>query len=55
MQTSTMKACFLIVECSLSYAKKVQTSTMKACFLIVECSLSYAKVREKSEKTRKMI
>ena len=38
-----MKACFLIAECSLSYAKIMQTSAMKACFLIAECSLFYAK------------
>ena len=39
-----MKACFLIAECSLSYAKIVPTSAMKACFQIAECSLSYAKI-----------
>ena len=39
-----MKACFLIAECSLSYAKIVQTSAMKASFQIAECSLSYAKI-----------
>ena len=44
MQTSAMKACFLIAECSLSSAKIMQTSAMKACFLIAECSLSYAKI-----------
>ena len=32
MQTSTMKACFQIVECSFSSVKKMQTSTMKAAF-----------------------
>ena len=41
-----MKACFLIAECSLSYAKIVPTSAMKACFLIAECSLSYAKIQQ---------
>ena len=44
MQTSAMKACFQIAECSLSYAKIMQTSAMKACFQIAECSLSYAKI-----------
>ena len=45
MQTSAMKACFQIAECSLSYAKIMQTSAMKACFQIAECSLSYAKLQ----------
>ena len=44
VQVSALKACFLIAECSLSYANIVQVSAMKACFLIAECSLSYAKV-----------
>ncbi len=47
-----MKACFLIAECSLSYAKIMQTSAMKACFLIAECSLSYAKIALLSEKSQ---
>ena len=46
-----MKACFLIAECSLSYAKIMQTSAMKACFQIAECSLSYAKILQNREKT----
>ena len=45
MQTSAMKACFQIAECSLAYAKIMQTSAMKACFQIAECSLAYAKIR----------
>ena len=44
MQMRAMKACFLIAECSLSYAKIMQMSAMKACFLIAECSLSYANI-----------
>ena len=32
MQTSTLKACFQIAECSLAYAKIMQTSAMKAAF-----------------------
>ena len=41
---SAMKTCFLIAECSLSYAKIMQMSAMKTCFHIAECSLSYAKI-----------
>ena len=44
MQTSAMKTCFQIAECSFSYAKKMQTSAMKTCFQIAECSFSYAKL-----------
>ena len=44
MQTSAMKTCFCIAECSLFYAKIMQTSAMKACFCIAECSLFYAKI-----------
>ena len=47
MQTSAMKTCFQIAECSLSYAKIMQTSAMKTCFQIAECSLSYAKRMKK--------
>ncbi len=47
-----MKACFLIPECSLLYAKVMQTSGMKACFLIPECSLPYAKVMQFALKTK---
>ena len=50
MQTSVMKACFLIAECSLPYAKTMQTSVMKACFQIAECSLPYAKKQKKLQK-----
>ena len=32
MQTSAMKACFQIAECSFSSVKKMQTSAMKAAF-----------------------
>ncbi len=39
-----MKACFLIAECRLTYAKSMPTSAMKACFLIAECRLTYAKI-----------
>ena len=39
-----MKACFLIAERSLAYAKTVPVSAMKACFLIAERSLAYAKL-----------
>jgi len=49
MQTSAMKACFQIAECSLPYAKTMQTSTMKACFQIAECSLPYAKKQKKMQ------
>ncbi len=45
---SAMKACFLIAECSLFYAKIAQMSAMKACFLIAECSLFYAKIVQMS-------
>ncbi len=44
MQTSAMKACFQIAECSFSSAKKMQTSAMKACFQIAECSFSSANI-----------
>ena len=44
MQTSAMKACFQIAECSKSSAKMMQTSAMKACFQIAECSKSSAKI-----------
>ena len=44
MQTSAMKACFQIAECSLSSAKIMPMSAMKACFQIAECSLSSAKI-----------
>ena len=43
MQTSAMKACFQIAECSFSSAKEMQTSAMKACFQIAECSFSFCK------------
>ena len=39
-----MRACSLIAECSLAYAKIMQTSGKKACFQFPECSLSYAKI-----------
>ena len=44
MQTSAMRACSYIAECSLSYAMIMQTSAMRACSYIAECSLSYAKI-----------
>ena len=47
MQTSAMKACFQIAECSLSYAKKMQTSAMKTCSQIAECSFSWTKINKK--------
>ncbi len=49
MQTSAMKACFQIAECSFSSAKKMQTSAMKACFQIAECSFSSAKIAKKNK------
>jgi hypothetical protein len=52
MQTSAMKACFLIAECSLSYAKIMQTSAMKACFQIAECSLSSAKIMQNGDNAK---
>ena len=48
VQTSAMRACSFIAECSLSYAKIVQTSAMGACSFIAECSLSYAKIVQTS-------
>ena len=48
MQTSAMKACFQIAECSFSSAKKMQTSAMKTCFQIAECSFSSAKKMQTS-------
>jgi len=49
MQTSAMKACFQITECSFSSAKKMQTSAMKAGFQIAECSFSSAKIAKKNK------
>ena len=44
VQESAMRACSLIAERSLSYAKTMQTSGKKARFCFPECSLSYAKI-----------
>ena len=55
MQTSEMRACSYISECSLSYTKTMQTSEMRACSYISECSLSYTKTMqgERNGKARK--
>ena len=45
LQTSVMRTCSQIAECSLSYAKIMQTSVMRTCSQIAECSLSYAKIQ----------
>ena len=52
MQTSAMKACFQIAECSFSSAKIMQTSAMKACFQIAECSFSSAKIMQIEDNTK---
>ena len=51
MQTSAIRACSYIAECSLSYAKIMQgessSKEVKRSFTrldIAECSLSYAKI-----------
>ena len=43
MQASAMKACFLIAECSLSYAKviKKKETSKKRCFFAVFPLLSF--------------
>ena len=43
MQTSAMRACSYIAECSLSYAKIMQTSAMRACSYIAEPKLILCK------------
>ncbi len=50
MQTSGKRACSLLSECSLPYAKVMQTSGKRACSLLPECSLPYAKVMQTSGK-----
>ena len=54
MQTSAMKACFQIAECSLSSAKIMQTSAMKACFQIAECSISSTKIKRIIQISKKL-
>ena len=55
MQTSAMKACFQIAECSLSSTKIMQTSAMKACFQIAECSLSSTKIKRIIQISKKLL
>ena len=49
VQTSVMKTCFQIAECSQSSAKIVQTSAMKTYFQIAECCQSSAKLNKKTD------
>ena len=47
VQTSGMKTCFQILECSLSYAKIVQGERNGTCSKLLSRSQSYAKLQQK--------
>ena len=49
MQTSAIRACSYIAECSLSYAKIMQTSAIRACSYIAEPKLILCKDNARRE------
>lgn len=55
VQESAMRACSLIAERSLSYAKTMQMSGKNARFCFPECSLSYAKIVQRSFRQNKTL